>query len=461
MKAPFETDIDPLVLNTCRSLRQAGGTAYLVGGCVRDMALGLVPKDFDIEVYGLDMEQMQAVLAGLGKCEKVGKSFGVIKLWSHGHEIDIALPRTERKTAAGHRGFDVRFDPQLDPQEASSRRDFTINAMMLDPCENELLDFHGGMADLDARILRHISPAFSEDPLRVLRGMQFAARFGFRLHVETADLCRTLLAEACTLAIERIWVEWRKWAGGKYPSYGLRVLEDSGWIELYPELAAMMGCPQEPAWHPEGDVWTHTCLVVDQAAQVASRYTWESERRLYLLFAALVHDMGKPDTTFTDEAGRIRSPEHSQAGVKHCESFLARIGAPATLQAHLVPLVKEHLTHMHSPPSQRAVRRLAHRLEPADIELWEALVEADASGRSPLPSSRPALPWLEMAEAMQHHQGKPKPIVTGKMLMGLGIRPGPKMGKIIDAAFEAQLDGDIRDEASALAWCRKYLDELH
>jgi len=460
MKAPFEISIDPLVLDTCRKLRQAGGTAYLVGGCVRDMALGLIPKDFDIEVYGLDMEKMQAVLAGIGKCERVGKSFGVIKLWSHGHEIDIALPRTERKTTAGHRGFDVRFDPHLDPKAASSRRDFTINAMMLDPCNNELLDFHGGMADMEARVLRHISPAFAEDPLRVLRGMQFAARFALSLDADTAALCRSLIKEADTLAIERIWIEWRKWAGGEYPSHGLKVLKDTGWIGLYPELDAMVDCPQEPAWHPEGDVWTHTCLVVDKAAQIASRQGWEGERRLCLLFAALVHDMGKPETTFTDEAGRIRSPEHCKEGVKHCESFLARIGAPATLHAHLVPLVKEHLTHMHSAPSERAVRRLAHRLEPADIELWEALVEADASGRSPLPPSRPALPWLEMAQAMQHHQGKPEPIVTGRMLMALGVRPGPEMGKIIQAAFEAQLDGDIHDEASALAWCRTYLDEL-
>ncbi|MFQ5582554.1 MAG: CCA tRNA nucleotidyltransferase [Mariprofundaceae bacterium] len=460
MTAPFKVDLDPVILDICRKLQQADGTAYLVGGCVRDMALGLIPKDFDIEVYGLDIESLQNALSELGRCEQVGRSFGVIKLWSHGHEIDIALPRKERKAGAGHRGFDVQLDPHLDPEEASSRRDFTINAMMFDPCEGVLLDFHGGMADLESHMLRHISPAFVEDPLRVLRAMQFASRFKLQLDAQTALLCQALKQEADTLAIERVWVEWRKWAEGEYPSYGLKVLEESGWIELYPELAALIDCPQEPKWHPEGDVWTHTCLVVDGSARIASQYGWKSERRWQLLFAALAHDMGKPVTTHTDEKGRIRSTEHSLKGIGPALDFMQRIGAPASLIQYLPPLVKEHLTHMHGEPTERAVRRLSARLEPADIEMWEALVEADASGRSPIPPSRPALPWLEKAQAMQHHQGKPKAIVTGDMLMKLGVKPGPQMGAIIAAAYEAQLDGKIHDAESAISWCKKFMDEL-
>ena len=446
-----------LLMSVCQRLKDTGARAYLVGGCVRDMVLSLTPKDFDIEVYGLPLEQIQQAIAPLGRCELVGKSFGVIKLWTKGHEIDVALPRREKKTGAGHRGFDVQFDPHLDPQEASSRRDFTINAMMLDPLTGELLDFHGGRKDLDQGALHHISAAFAEDPLRVLRAMQLAARFNLKLADNTAALCQSLLPEADTLATERIWAEWQKWAMASCPSRGLAVLEKSGWLELYPELSAMKDCPQDEKWHPEGDVWKHTFLVVDMAAQVAARHELQEEKRLTLMFAALCHDIGKPETTFRDEGGRIRSPEHCAQGVILSNAFLQRIGAPVSLMQSVAPLVKEHMTHMHGDPTQRAVRRLSERLEPVDIELWEALVEADASGRPPYPASRPALPWLQMAELISTHQGKPEPIVSGEMLMHLGMQPGPAMGKVIQAAYEAQLDGDFCDENSALEWCRTNL----
>ena len=449
-----------LLMSVCQRLKDAGARTYLVGGCVRDMVLGLTPKDFDLEVYGLDVEQVQHAIAPLGRCETVGKSFGVIKLWAQGIEIDVALPRREKKTGAGHRGFDVQSDPNLDPRDASSRRDFTINAMMFDVLNGEMLDFHGGRKDLEAGILRHISPAFAEDPLRVLRAMQLAARFNLELTDDTAGLCLSLLQEANTLAVERIWAEWKKWAMASYPSRGLVALEKSGWLVLYPELTAMRGCPQDEKWHPEGDVWTHTSLVVDMAAQVAERYEWKEEKRLSLIFAALCHDIGKPETTLRDEEGRIRSPEHCVQGVDISQSFLKRIGAPTSLIQSVAPLVREHMTHMHGDPTRRAVRRLSERLEPVDIELWEALVETDSSGRPPYPASRPALPWLQMAEEISTHQGKPKPIVTGEILMRLDMQPGPTMGKVIQDAYEAQLDGDFGDEKTAVAWCKAHLSGL-
>jgi len=440
----------------CRKIQKTGGRAYLVGGCVRDLLLDLQPKDFDLEVYGIGMDQLHQQLVSLGRTETVGKSFGVIKLWLDSLEIDVALPRCERKTSRGHRGFEVDFDPAMSPEEASSRRDFTINAMMLDPLDGKLFDFHGGRQDLERGILRHVSSAFSEDPLRVLRGMQFASRFRLHLHVGTALLCRTLKQDADSLAIERIWIEWRKWAEGEFPSYGLKVLEESRWVSLYPELATMIGCPQEPKWHPEGDVWHHILQVVDRASKIAKRYSWSRERRYSLVFVALLHDLGKPETTITDQKGRIRSPDHSIRGLKHSASFLGRIGAPASLLSYIQPLIKDHLTHMHGAPSDRAVRRLAARLVPSDIELWEALVEADASGRSPLPACRPALAWLEKAHSMQHHQSKPVPIVTGKLLMEYGIEPGPEMGKIIREAYEAQLDGIIGNREEGRQWCIRH-----
>ncbi len=452
--------IPGIVKVLCRVLADAGGHAWLVGGSVRDLLLGQTPGDPDLEVYGLTPDQLQQGIAGMGKTELVGRQFGVFKLWKDGHCIDIALPRSERKTAAGHKGFDIKPDPGLNPETASIRRDFTINAMMLDPLTGELLDFHGGQRDLRASILRHVSPAFAEDPLRVLRGMQFASRFRLEMAPATAALCRRLLPEAVALPLERIWMEWKKWTESRYPSHGLMVLQQTEWITLYPELGALSGCRQEPRWHPEGDVWAHTLQAVDQAAAIALQRDWEEEKRRLLVLAALCHDLGKPGTSYHDETGRIRSPEHSIVGMKLSRRFLSRIGAPGRLTDYVAPLVREHLTHMHGQPTPRAVRRLSHRLEPADIEIWEALVEADASGRNPHPPSRPALIWLETARRLAADKGKPKAIVNGRMLMHLGVSPGPEMGKIIRQAYEMQLDGLIMDEASALSWCKTRLNEL-
>lgn len=443
------------VTRICRHLNEAGGRAFLVGGCVRDMMLKLAPKDMDIEIYGLTGEEISRVLKKLGRCEAVGKSFGVIKCWVDGMEVDVALPRLEHKIADGHRGFRVQSDPNLDPETASSRRDFTINAMMFDPLSNTLLDFHGGEKDLRAGILRHISPAFAEDPLRVLRAVQFAARFDLTLDAETAALCRQLLPEAETLAVERIWQEWRKWAEGQHPSRGLAVLQQSGWLTLHSELTALVDCPQDPRWHPEGDVWTHTLQVADQAATVAERYGWQGQQRWLFMFAALTHDLGKPAATIRDEDGAIRSPDHCMQGIAPAQRFLSRIGTPTALTKTILPLVREHLTHLHGQPTDRAVRRLAQRLEPATIELWEALVEADASGRAPHPPSRPALAWLQKAEALTSHRGKPEPLLTGKQLLELGVPAGPGMGDILQSAYEAQLDGAFDDTESAVEWYRE------
>jgi tRNA nucleotidyltransferase (CCA-adding enzyme) len=436
----------------CQHIAGSGGKAWLVGGCVRDLLLGIRPKDFDIEVYGLKSEQLEEILAPLGKTEHVGKRFGVIKLWLNNMELDIALPRTEHKTADGHRGFSVESNPDLKPETATLRRDFTINAMMFNPLDNTLLDFHGGQDDLANKKLRHVSPAFIEDPLRPLRAMQFAARFQLRLDKKTAELCHLLLPEAETLPESRIWGEWQKWSHAPYPSYGLQALQDSGWLSFYPELAVLVGCAQDSRWHPEGDVWIHTLQVCDLAAVIADRSKLGTQTREHLLFAALCHDLGKPSCTFSDEHKNLRSPGHCEAGVKPSERFLRQIGAPKSMTRFVLPLVREHMTHMHGKPTARAIRRLAHRLAPSNIEFWEMLIEADASGRSPAPASRPALSWLHEADRLNHHQNEPEKILTGEILIGLGVPPGPAMGVAIRQAYEAQLDGKFDDRKSAIRW---------
>ncbi len=438
------------IIHICRRLADAGGHAWLVGGSVRDLLLGLTPKDFDLEVYGLDQQKLQRTLAALGKTASVGQQFAVIKLHLEQMEIDVALPRSETKHGNGHRGFTVEPDPHLTPEQATLRRDFTINAMMYDPLNGRLLDLHHGRRDLAQRILRHVSPAFAEDPLRPLRAMQFAARFDLRLHTDSTALCRQLHAEFHTLPVERIWHEWRKWSLSDTPSAGLRLLREIGWLSSFPELEALIGCEQNPHWHPEGDVWMHTLQVCDQAARIGAKL--EAADRQLLLFAALCHDLGKPIVSAPNADGVISSPNHSQAGIDPTIALLHRIGAPAQLLKPLKPLILEHITHLHSQPTARAVRRLAHRLAPAHIEMWEHLVEADASGRAPSPPSRPALPWLEEAQRQQHHRSRPTPILTGRMLIELGERAGPKLGAILARAYEAQLEGEISDADAAIAW---------
>jgi hypothetical protein len=233
--------------------RKAG--PRLVGGGVRDWLLGIASKDFDVEVGDMTLEELHRALLPFGSTDVVGRSFGVIKLRHNGLEYDFSLPRRESKTGAGHRGFAVEPDPSLSDHAAAARRDFTINAIAYDPFSGAVIDPYNGQADLSARILRHTSAAFVEDPLRVLRAMQLAARFDLSLAPETAQLCQSISAAFTELPVERIWAEWEKWAVKSIkPSRGITVLEATGWLNHFPEIAALRGCTQEPEWHPEGDV---------------------------------------------------------------------------------------------------------------------------------------------------------------------------------------------------------------
>lgn len=662
------------------AIQAAGGRPLIVGGAVRDALRGADGKDFDnefdIEVYNLPIDQLSDLLAGFGRVDAVGRSFGILKLRTPaGQELDISLPRRESKTGAGHRGFLAAPDPTMTPREAAARRDFTWNALAVTP-EGELLDFFDGAADLSAGIIRHTTAAFAEDPLRVLRAMQFAARFDMRLAPETAALCRTLLPEASTLATERIWGEWQKWAlKGRKPAAGLRVLAETGWLSLYPELEELIGCPQDPVWHPEGwsfidlagqardarpaqpfgiedwlslrkfstsstataamipgfhgtsgakapgitasarlsptnmtgalgsllplelspavvaeaesfvwsfgspainanevvrimfkiplrrmksvmlatdndfeivrhivhpvaiyvmnmflsfqdtaelqfynnsvdsdgtvltrpgsvyiptvvvdartapidgdiffyfdlsvignnniahafdcttrlrvfqveigDVFQHTMYVVDAAAAIADREQLVDDQRAILLFAALCHDLGKPATTTIGANRRIGSPKHAQAGVELTEALLRRIGCPHALIAQVAPLVREHMAHIGMQVSDRAVRRLALRLAPATITQWGRLVEADHSGRPPLPASNPGADVVALAEQLNVSTGRPTPILQGRHLLAMGMTPGPALGAALERAYHAQIDGAFDNVEEGLAW---------
>lgn len=428
----------------------AGGYGLLVGGAVRDALLGRPNSDIDIEVYGLGPADLAAALSPLGSAHAVGRSFGVIKLQlADGVALDVALPQRRSRPVEGVRGTIATPDPTLTPREASARRDFTINALAI-TAEGELLDFWGGADDLRQGQLRHVSDSFGDDPLRVLRAVQFSARFGFQLDPRTAALCRSLLPQAQGIASERIWGEWQKWASARHPMAGLRTLDASGWLALYPELAALQGCQQPPEYHPEGDVWAHTCYVCESAASIAEREGLGDEARRTLVLAALCHDLGKPATT-AHERGRIRSPGHAEAGVPLAEAMLARMGALAQVVAQVLPLVREHMSHFEQPRS-RTVRRLAARLAPATMEQWAQLVEADRSGRPPLPPENPAAAFLAYARELAVAVAPPQPLLTGRALLAAGYAPGPALGTVLRAAYEAQLDERFATPEEALGW---------
>jgi tRNA nucleotidyltransferase (CCA-adding enzyme) len=436
--------------------------AYLVGGCVRDALAGLPPgKDFDVEVFGVDYEQLMAALARWGRADLVGRSFGVVKLTTDsGLSFDFTLPRQDSKVAPGHKGFEVAFDPDISLRAAAARRDFTINSLMYDPRANEVLDFFGGQADWQARILRHTSDAFHEDPLRVLRGMQFAGRFELRAAPETVEMARAMKESYGELALERVREEWFKWAQrSRLPSAGLRFLLETEWIDHYPEVKALIGTEQEPEWHPEGDVFTHTCHCCDALARLPQWIEADAESRIVYMLAVLAHDFGKPATThraMKDARERIVSPGHESAGVEPARIFLERIGAPLAIVQRVIPLVQNHLFHLETI-SDRAVRRLAKRLAPESIEGLCLVMTADSMGRPPRPAEVPenVKTLLARAHELEVRQKPPAPILLGRHLLPLGVPPGPRLGEILDKAYEAQLEGVFADLAGALHWAEE------
>ena len=437
-------------------VKGAGGRALLVGGCVRDQLLGRTPKDFDVECYGVSPERLQEVLAREFRLDLVGLSFGVIKL--HHHDIDVALPRRETKLGLGHKAFGMEYDPALPVKEAAARRDFTVNAIYRDPLTDEIVDPWNGRADLENRILRPVSDHFGEDPLRVLRGMQFVARFDLEPAPETVKVCRAMTPEG--LPPERLFEEWGKLlTKGTKISKGLEFLRLVGWVKYYPELERLIGCEQDPHWHPEGDVWNHTLCCLDAFASErdarASKKDISSTVDLDLIsrpdpedlivgLAVLCHDFGKPACTAYDPVRRrIRSLGHDECGVEPTLSFLRRLTNEERLLKEVPPLVRLHMrpfARWKDRATDGAIRRLAAKVVRIDRLLRVAA--ADDAGRPPYPSEPEPLRWLaQQAERLRVADSAPKPIVQGRDLIALGMKPGVEFGRILKAAYEAQLDG--------------------
>jgi len=442
-----------------KTLAQKGAKAIIVGGSVRDHFLGIPAKDFDIEVYGLEsIEDLEVLLKSFGRVELVGKSFGVLKLFYEGEVYDFAFPRTEKKVAKGHKGFDIFIDGNYPYEEAARRRDFTVNAMGYIIQEKRFLDPFGGREDMQKKCLRHIdAKTFVEDPLRIYRGVQFCARFGYEMAEETKALCAVMIEEGALeeLAKERVYEEFKKLLlKAEKPSNGFELMREIGALKQFPELEALIGVEQDKEWHPEGDVWVHTMLVIDA---MASLRRGDEKRDLMLMYAALCHDFGKPSTTeFID--GRIRSRGHEEAGVAPTRSFLARLTNEEDFINQITPLVAHHLkpSQLYADRSSKAaIRRLSTKV---NIENLVIVAKADFLGRTTKDAKEGefrAGEWLlEMAKSLDVTRSAPKPLLQGRDLIALGLKPSPRFKEILDAVYVKQLDGEVGSLEEAIAVVR-------
>jgi tRNA nucleotidyltransferase (CCA-adding enzyme) len=460
-----ELPLPPGLEQLLAAVRAAGGHPYLVGGAVRDALLGLPVKDFDVEVHGLAAETLRGVLAGRGVVDQVGQAFTVFKvsgLPGVSGAVDVSIPRRDSKVGPGHRGIAVSGDPGLSVEEASRRRDFTVNAMLWDPLARELLDPHGGCTDLAARRLRAVEPAsFGEDPLRALRAVQLAARFELAVEPVTARLCAAL--PLLELPAERIFGELSKLLlEARRPSLGFELLLEWRMLPaVAPELLPLAGTPQDPDWHPEGDVWIHTLQALDQAA--ALRNGLDRPRALAVMLGTLCHDLGKPATTKLEE-GRLRSRGHEEAGIAPTLALLERWNVHTLsgydVRAQVIGLVAHHLKpgqlyDERARVSDGAIRRLAAKCEP---DLLYRVAKADCLGRAPGRFEPVAMEWfLAKVRQLEVALRPPEPLLKGRHVLELGLPPGPEVGRIVRAVYERQLDGEVVDLDGAMAEARRLL----
>jgi len=452
-----------------------GGRALIVGGWVRDRLMEAgeaalttfaeasavekgctmdtsVSKDIDLEVYGIEAPLLHEMLKQFGPVNTVGESFTVYKVAG----LDVSIPRRDSKIGRGHKGFAVTGDPSLSITEAARRRDFTVNAISWDPLTGSYEDPFDGRADIQRKLLRMVDGrTFGDDSLRVLRALQFVARFEFTLDPATADLCRTIALD--DLPSERIWGEIEKLLlQAPRPSIGFKLALELGVIDkLFPELKALVACPQEPEWHPEGDVWVHTLLVIDEARKRIDDL--DKPRQVTVMLGAVLHDVGKPPTTaFVD--GRIRSIDHEQQGVAPASAVLDRLNIHTIggfdVRSNVLGIVAHHLKpgmfrQSPTPVSDGAFRRLSQKV---DLELLARVAKSDCEGRGG-GFDCSAMDWfLERARELGVQNAPPAPLLLGRHLLALGLQPGPRIGEILRAVYERQLDGSVTslDEAIAI-----------
>jgi len=456
--------------------------ALLVGGYVRDALLDRETTDADVEVYGVSADRLHDLIAALfpGRVNTVGRAFGVFKVHLRADvELDVALPRSDSKTGAGHRGFTVSGDPFLGFAEASRRRDFTVNALACDPLTGELLDAHGGLHDLATRTLRAVDArTFPDDPLRAWRAFQFAARLDFRVNAETVALVTAMVGrgDLTELSKERVTDEIRKLLSAPRPSGGLTLARETGAVAAtFPELEALAATPQDAEWHPEGDVWIHTLMVVDAAAAVVARGHWDltGHEPLHVVLGALLHDLGKAlttETTIKDGRSRIVSPRHEAEGEAPASALLSRLTFGEEAERAALAIVRWHLSpgalfyalergELDDRSYANAVRKLLKRIHPVRWPVLLAACEGDWRGRGlPGIETMPFAPGSRFAQVIAAERldvAPATPLILGRDVLALGVMPGPDVGRFVRAVEDARDRGDIKERAEALEMLKR------
>lgn len=446
----LEKDLS-MAREVARRVAGRGGRAYYVGGYVRDGLAGRENKDLDMEVHGITPQCLKEILEGLGELITIGESFGIFSL--KGYALDIAMPRKEALRGQGHRDFDIFVDPFIGTGGAALRRDFTCNALMQDVLTGELVDHFGGQEDLKRGILRHVNDAsFGEDPLRVLRAAQFAARFGFRVAPETIELCRGM--DLGHLPRERIWEELKKaLLKAEKPSIFFEVLRQMDQLDIwFPEVKALIGIRQNPAYHAEGDVWNHTMLVLDQAAKLRHR----TAQPLWFMLCALTHDFGK--AVCTEEInGVLHAYDHEKLGLPLAEAFLRRITSEAKLIEYVLNLTELHMkpnTVAHARSSVRTTNRMFDQT--VDPEGLLCIALADDRGRITAAPTGDSEKFLrQRLEIFRETMARPH--VMGRDLIEAGLTPGADFTELLQYAHKLRLAGVDKPSAlkQVLAYARK------
>lgn len=430
---------------------EQGGRVYFVGGCVRDGLLHRECKDIDVEVHGLTPAQLEGLLDELGTRERVGESFGIYMLTGYG--LDIAMPRRERALGSGHRDFAVEVDPFLGVEGAARRRDFTVNAMMRDVLTGQLFDPFGGQEDLKRGILRHVDDAsFGEDPLRVLRGAQFAARFGLEVAEETVTLCRSM--DLSALSRERVEGELEKaLLKAPRPSVFFRVLREMEQLDVwFGELAALIGVEQNPKYHAEGDVWEHTMMVLDAAAD----YRAKVDDPMALMLAALAHDFGKAVSTRLIN-GALHAYGHETAGLPLTRRFLSRIVGSARRTRLVLELAEHHMRPNVAAVNHAGVKSTNRMFdcvsEPAAL-MYLAL--ADSRGKI-APGENVVHEEFLRRRLADYQACMARPRVMGRDLLEAGLTPGSDFADLLAYARKLHLAGIEKESAlkQTLSYARK------
>lgn len=447
----FEKDME-MARRIASEVRVLGGTAYFVGGYVRDRLLGIENKDIDIEVHGISVQALVDILDRLGERLSMGESFGIFGL--KGYTLDIAMPRKEKQRGKGHRDFEMFVDPYIGVEKAAERRDFTVNALMMDVLSGEIIDRFGGREDLEKGILRHVSEqTFAEDALRVLRGAQFAARFDFSVAEETVSISRGISLSA--LSKERVEAELKKaLLKAEKPSVFFETLRKMGKLsEWFCELEALIGVAQNPKYHAEGDVWNHTMMVLDAAVQYRER----ASNPLGFMMTALVHDFGKAICTEIVR-GKICSYHHETKGLPLISSFLHRITNETKLIQYVLNLSEHHMKP-NALASQGSSVRATNKMfdavfSPEDLIF---MASADHLGRITSEESPNREPFL-LERLTIYRETMARPFVMGRDLVEAGLKPDKNFTDILAYAHKLRLAGVEKD--AALKQTIRYAESL-